>query len=302
MPSNANNARNAQACGKNTNTGLQVCPITMKNVESMDKTHVFAVGNNDPTVYDVEALYTWIKTLESQGKPFTYPHNRQRIPIPDVDRIIRMMRVIHTRMYTTTTAPSQSNGRIDLASQIMTETLNPVPNDLNDPRLSRYTYHGQPLVDYIRNTIPAFLQRFAPGRHPVYEFDSTTLENVIIGWLKGDAVVGTVKRVWITFAIQGKYVNRSGSWDDGWHSVMIQYNDWDAGFPINTFKERRHAVNYFAEDDFFDKLLFKSPLMELSQLGGKSSTHVTYKGRKYKVRTGARGGKYIVVQGEKKYI
>jgi hypothetical protein len=37
-----------------------------------------------------------------------------------------------------------------------------------------------------------------------------------------------------------------------------------------------------------------------SQTGGK--THTTFKGRSYVIRTGARGGKYIVVKGKTHYV
>lgn len=85
--------KSSKACGPDDEMGT--CPLTLKTIGDFkgDIKQIFTVCN-DPTFYDVDALYTYITRLTNERKPLIYPHNKTAISESDLDRLKRMYKAL----------------------------------------------------------------------------------------------------------------------------------------------------------------------------------------------------------------
>lgn len=344
---NTPNARKkSQACSVGSD-GLPVCPISMKHLGELNEKEVFTVCN-DPTMYQVEALFHWLETQAKENKPLTYPHNKSVVSKADQERLLRLYKEWtgnQNASFFTRPLPVRSNSNVESNTNV--ESNSNVESDSNgtiprnshrsdirrfdglfeneeaqsftDPRLLDKTYRGQPLVRFIQQECLEFVRIFTQNDRTVRRqymqernLDMRGLERQVQQEIETDVIEEPVLRS-LTCCIYNWYGSRRNEYDEV--SVMFYVklrNRWlfvslQHGHTFADLHDHEQDAASQVDDVFGNAILWRFfkkdrvTLAELEQMEGGGS-RVKYQGRSYKVRVGKRGGRYILVQGEKKYL
>lgn len=306
------------------------CPISMECLSARlvkKGEHLFFV-QPDTTVYDINALATWV-FKENESVP-RWPHNNVPMKIADIERLWRAVNELNDNNSKTYLKVkllqnieaygwySKLVNNSDLNSASIGNTYNTMNwNDFlrhmaRNPGLRSKTLHGVKLI-YEELQLQQYMSRMTGIWQGLRLMDTPMISDMIFH----DGNFGHDEGFHVVIALYDQ-LYRSTLGERGQEVICRHLEANHGGTMINFSGDDDHvAIDHWLYDtntlfvttDLEGEESFKSFREVFEMLGGvptglrgAGKKTIVCNGRKYKVHMGKRGGQYIVVDGKKKYV
>lgn len=269
--------------GTGTNSSsLNRCPVSLLGNHEMHDREIFHVCA-DPTIYSVNALNTWV-----QSGHITYPHNRQTIPDADIARLKRMHQALHASQPQPQPQPimTEVNNEIFTYCASFYELLRRQPQNVG-------------LNSFYLDTWEGFWNMF----------DDETITRKLSG--KTSNVVVLQERPRARTILFSEKIETALVTGPTHRDIIVMVNENDNVTSANVFLVLEGQDIQQALDEMMRELNTRTTTLETNARnispsitlhpprGGASrknkNMHKHTDGKRYKVHTGPKGGRYIVL-------
>lgn len=309
--------KNASTITDNTSTD-RVCPLTLESIALGSEELMFKVCN-DPNVYDVKALGEYV-FFKSKGGP-KFPHNR--IPIPK-ETLQRLFRQYYAAIEDENPAlarklDSMKDKYFTTPHRNVADETNPIPAMRSITSYTDTRWNQIPIeyINAMKNAINIVYDHNSQiyWNGETYDNEINHPDTVVEESIKGigcffmDGISSPYIALEVTISnstldTSERYTLVFDSSSGEQHPIITIhhggiYNAFSDYDEINIDEDDQNIYLDIEEPKSKEDLLSLLAL-QTTRIGGNQKH--SYKGRKYKVHTGKRGGKYILVKSNKIYV